>query len=162
MVDLSQGGYATVVLVAPGHSATMVYPADSTTSNQLSAGTHQLQLRVPDVLVLIDSMRNPDRAARRGQPQDSGRMNPGRADTGRSRTTRLTPISPTTPTYLLLFTSPKPLVFQRLIEKTAGVSIPTDDVEALNAVAKAVKSTIVGEPRDWAGYYQRVELRRRG
>lgn len=154
MVDLSQGGYATVVLVAPGHSATVLYPLDSTTSNQLSAGTHQLPLHVPDALVLIDSMRNPDRMPRRGQPPDSA--------SGRSRPTRLMPLSPTTPTYLLLITSPKPLVYGRLIEKTAGVSIPTDDVEALSAVAKAVKSTIVGEPRDWAGYYRRVDLRRGG
>jgi hypothetical protein len=61
----------------------------------------------------------------------------------------------------LLVTSPKPLVYQRIIEKTAGVSIPLIDTEALNAVAKAIKATIPSEPRDWAGYYQRVELRRR-
>jgi hypothetical protein len=33
-------------------------------------------------------------------------------------------------------------------------------MEALNAVAKAVKSTIPNEPREWGGYYQLVELKR--
>ena len=80
-----------------------------------------------------------------------------RARSGRSNV----PIAPTTPTYFLLVTSPKPLVYQRIIEKTAGVSIPLVDTEALNAVAKAIKATIPSEPRDWAGFYQRVELRRR-
>jgi hypothetical protein len=47
-----------------------------------------------------------------------------------------------------------------MIEKTAGVSIPNIETEALNAVGKAIKSTILSEPRELAGYYQRVELRR--
>ena len=163
-VDLDQPGYAAVVLVAPGHSATLVYPTDSTSDNSLSRGTHQLPFRVPDVLVRVDSVRSPDRIVRRGPPVDSTIRNPGRQPTDtsyRGRTMRLSPLSPTTPTYLLLLTSPKPLVYQRLIDKTAGVSIPTVELEALSAVAKAIKSTIPTEPRDLGGYYQRVELRRR-
>jgi hypothetical protein len=91
-------------------------------------------------------------------------MNPGRQRSDsviRARNSRPAPISPTVPTYLLLVTSPRPLVYQRLIDKTAGVSIPMVDDEALNAVAKAIKSTIPEEPREWAGYYQRTELRKR-
>ena len=44
-------------------------------------------------------------------------------------------------------------------DKTVGVTIPIEDVEALNAIAKAVKSTLAVEPREWAGYYQHVEIR---
>ena len=40
------------------------------------------------------------------------------------------------------------------------MSIPSVELEALNAAAKAVKSTIQGEPREISGYYQRIELRR--
>jgi hypothetical protein len=65
-----------------------------------------------------------------------------------------------TQTYLLLVTSPQPLSYQRIIEKTAGVSIPSIETEALNAVAKAIKSTIPSEPREISGYYQRIELRK--
>jgi hypothetical protein len=165
-VELDQPGYVALLLVAPGHSATLLYPADSMTSNRLSAGTHQLTLRVPEVLVMADSIRNPDRTPRvGGRPQlDSAILNPGRqrSDTAiRARSNRPLPLSPTVPTYLLLITSPKPLVYQRIIDKTAGVSIPISDDEALNAVAKAIKGTIPEEPKEWAGYYLRTELRKR-
>jgi hypothetical protein len=46
----------------------------------------------------------------------------------------------------------------RVHDKLTGVSIPTDDMEALNAVAKAVKSTLPTEPREWAAYYRLVDL----
>lgn len=162
-VEMDQPGYAALVLVAPGHSATLLYPRDSLTSNQLSGGTHQLSFQVPELLVQSDSTRNP-LADRRRQREDSSIRNPGRqrADTSmRARGPRTTmPLLPTTPTYLLLVTSPQPLVFQRILEKTAGVSIPSVETEALNAVAKAIKSTIPNEPREWSGYYQRVVLHR--
>jgi hypothetical protein len=165
-VELDQPGYVALVLIAPGHSATLLYPTDSVTDNRLSAGTHQLTLRIPEVLVMVDSIRNPDRTQRIGgrAPVDSTILNPGRqrSDTAiRARSNRPPPLSPTVPTYLLLITAPKPLVYQRIIDKTAGVSIPISDDEALNAVAKAIKSTIPEEPREWAGYYQRTELRKR-
>jgi hypothetical protein len=157
-VDLDQPGYTALLLVAPGHSATLLYPADSGFDNRLSAGTHQLTFRVPEVLVAADSARNPDRGRQRSDTSPSIRVRGRqRADTGR----RQMAISPLTPTYLLLVTSPQPLVYQRIVEKTAGVSIPSLDDEALNAVAKAVKNTITVEPRDWAGFYQRIEVRRR-
>ena len=164
LVELDQPGYAVVVLVAPGHSATLLYPADSATDNRLSAGAHHLTFLVPDLLVQFDSVRNPDRAPRVRRQQDSSILNPGRQryDTStRSRQGRLSAITPSTPTYLLLVTSPWPLVYRRILDKTAGVSIPMVETEALNAVAKAIKSTIPNEPREWAGYYQRVELRKR-
>jgi hypothetical protein len=157
-VQMDQPGYAAVLLVAPGHSATLLYPFDSATNNNLTAGAHRLALRVPDALVALDSLRNPPRPIRDREPQDSAILNPGRVRT--QTRPRPVPISPTTPTYLLFVTSPRPLTYQRLIDKTAGVSIPNIETEALNAVGKAVKSTIESEPREWAGYYQRVELRR--
>lgn len=161
-VQLDQPGYAAVVLVAPGHSASLLYPSDSTTDNRLAAGTHQLHVRIPTVLVQIDSLRTTDRVGRRA-PLDSTIMNPGRQryDTSGRRATRMTPLPLTTPTYLLLVTSPKALAYRRILDRTSGVSIPTVESEALNAVAKAVKSTIADEPRELAGYFRRVDLRRR-
>jgi hypothetical protein len=161
-IDMDQPGYAAVVLVAPGHSATLLFPADSLSGNQLSAGGHLLSFQVPPLLVQRDSLPGAD--GRRRQGEDSTIRAPGRQrqeNPQRARGARgPTPLLPTTPTFLLLVTSPQPLVYQRIVEKTAGVSIPSVESEALNAVAKAIKSTIQNEPRDWAGYYQRVELRR--
>lgn len=149
-VRLDQPGYVALLLVAPGHSATLLFPNDSASGNQFTAGTHQIGFQIPGLLVLSDSMLRISRG------RDTSRLST------RTRTTRRTtmPIPSETPTFFLVVTSPQQLSYQRIIEKTSGVSIPTLDTEALNAVGKAVKSTIANEPREWAGYYRPVELRR--
>jgi hypothetical protein len=151
-INLDRPGSAALVLVAPGHSATVLYPPDSITNNALSAGAHRLSFRIPDPLLETDSMRMAGMRTR-----DSARVNP-RNRTARTRT--LPPLPPTTPTFLLLVTSPQPLDYRRLLEKTVGVSIPTIEAEALNAVGKAIKSTIATEPREWAGFFQVIALQR--
>lgn len=161
-VQLDRAEYAVLLLVAPGHSATLLYPDDSLVDNRLSAGAHQITFDVPRTLVFVDSIRNPDRVPPARERGDSSILYPGRIDTSLGRPQRGLPsISPTAPVYLLLVTSPEKLTYRGVVAKTAGVSIPSVEMEALNAVAKAVKATIANEPRQWAGYYQRVELRRR-
>jgi hypothetical protein len=150
-VQLAQSSYVALVLVAPGHSATLLYPADSSTTNQFAAGNHQLGFRIPEMLVRSDSMLRLQPIPR----SDTTRI--GARRTGRG--TVLPPLPPTTPTYLLAVSSPQELNYRRILDKTLGVSIPTIDTEALNAVGKAIKSTITNEPREWAGYYRLVELR---
>jgi len=158
-IELDRPGYVALILVAPSHSATLLYPADSLTNNSLSAGTHQVDFQVPDLLVQTDSMRFPGRGRAGRQQPDSAIRNPGGVRSP-SRGTGMSQLALTTQAYLLLLTSPQPLDRKRIIEKTAGVSIPSVELEALNAAAKAVKSTIQGEPREISGYYQRIELRR--
>ena len=148
-VQLDRPGYAVVVLVAPGHSATLLYPPDSATDNRLSAGTNVVRFQIPEMLVQTDSQR----AAAMARVRDSG------FSARRARPRGMTPLMPATPTYLLVVTSPQQLDFARIRDKTVGVSIPLEDMEALNAVAKSVKGTITSEPRDWAGYYRLVEIR---
>jgi hypothetical protein len=153
-VQLEEPAWAALLLVAPGHSATLLYPPDSQTSNRLTAGATTLQFRIPDALVPSDStvlirrgreVRDTTlRTTRRPIPRDSER-----------------PIDPESPSYLLLVTSPQRLDFARIREKTTGVSLPVVESEALNAVGKTIKSTIVDEPRTWAGFYHRVDLFRR-
>jgi hypothetical protein len=148
-VRLDRPGYLAVILVAPGHSATLLFPNDSITGNQFGAGTHQITFQIPPLLVQPDTslrLSRRDTSRQSGRPQTARRM--------------VVPIPTATQPFLLVVTSPQPLSYQRIIEKTAGVSIPTLDNEALNAVGKAVKSTIANEPREWAGYYRPVELRR--
>ena len=150
-IQMDQPGYAMLILVAPGHSATLLYPADSTVDNHLTAGTHVLQFRIPEVLVQTDSQRAAAMA--------SARMRDSGLSVRRTRPRGVMPLLPTTPTYFLVITSPQQLSYSLVREKTNGVSIPLDDMEALNAVAKTVKSTLAVEPREWAGYYQHVEIR---
>jgi hypothetical protein len=152
-VQLAQSSYVALILVAPGHSATLLYPADSTTANQFAAGSHQVGFRIPETLVRTDSMLRMVPVPRpSGDTSRIGARRPGRG-------TVLPPLPPTTPTYLLAVSSPQELSYRRILDKTLGVSIPTIDNEALNAVGKAIKSTILNEPREWAGYYRLVELR---
>ena len=152
-IEMDQPGYAAVLLVAPGHSATLLYPRDSLTNNKLTPGAHLISFQIPDLLVQTDSLRP------RRQQSDSALRNRGGMRAA-SRGAGPPPVPATTPTYLLLVTSPQPLSYQRIIEKTAGVSIPSIEAEALNAVAKAIKATIPSEPREVSGYYQHVELRK--
>lgn len=153
-VQLKQSAYVALFLVAPGHSVSLLYPTDSTTDNRRAAGTHVLPFEVPPLLVETDSqrlvrMRDAQRAAtRRRRPAPSaGPVNVG-------------PIPAAVNPYLLLLTAQQELDYNRMIEKTGGVSIPNVDTEALNAVAKAVKATLTSEPRAWSGHYQSVLLRR--
>ena len=149
-VQLDQQAYTAVLLVAPGHSATLLYPPDSATDNRLAAGSHVLNVTVPPALLETDSAR----LAGLIRARDSARVRT------RGPTIRQPALPPETPTYLLVVTSPQPLSFRRILDKTTGVSIPSQDLEALNAVGKAVKSTIETEPRAWNGFYQLITLRR--
>jgi hypothetical protein len=150
-IQLDRAGYVALLLVAPGHSVTLLYPRDSATNNQMGAGTHQISFQIPSGLVLSDTAEaNRDRQRRR----DSARAQP------RTRTVTNPPIDPTLGAFLLLVTSPQRLDYARMVERTSGVSLPTIDSEALNAVAKTIKGTLATEPRELAGYYQRLELGR--
>ena len=148
-VQLDEAASVAVLLVAPGHSATLLYPRDSTTDNRHTAGEHAITLVIPNALLESDSAR----IAGLIRERDSARVRT------RTPTIRTPALPQTTPTYLLVVTSPQPLSYSRILSKTTGVSIPTIDLEALNAVGKAVKSTIEAEPRLWNGFYQLVALR---
>lgn len=158
-VQLERSAYAALLLVVPGHSATLLYPSDSATRNRLESGVSQLGFTVPDNLVRSDSALLVRRRTQR-QIEDSIRL--ARA---RGRPTRRAPEPPPMPaeasTFFLLLTSPQPLDYERMIAKTAGVSIPVVESEALHAVAKAIRSTLAEEPREVAAYFVQVELGRK-
>jgi hypothetical protein len=153
-VKIDQDAYVVVLLVAPGHSATLLYPPDSVTDNHVTAGSHNLSFKIPSPLVRNDS------ANARVNDRNRQRFDTVGRSRSRSRTvgSTLPPILANTPTYLLVITSPQQLSYTRVLDKTAGVSIPVIETEALSAVGKAVKSTLTQEPREWAGYYQLIAL----
>jgi hypothetical protein len=153
-VRLDKDAYAVVILVAPGHSATLLYPQDSTTNNRFTAGTHEIALRIPGPLIVTDSMLKARTEAQRLRFDSAGRARARSTSTSAA----LPPIMPGATTYLLVVTSPKPLLYGRVLDKTAGWSIPLDDMEALNSVAKQVKGTITGQPQDWSAAYHVVVL----
>ena len=150
-VKIDRDAYVVVLLVIPGHSASLLYPRDSVTDNRFAAGVHNVTFEIPAPLARLDAVEG-----RGNRDRGDSTMRP----TSRSRTAGapLPLVLATTTKYLLVVTSPQHLGYRRILEKTAGVSIPLVDSEALNAVGKAVKSTLTREPREWAGYYQLVPL----
>jgi hypothetical protein len=148
-IDLDKQQYVALLLVTPGRGTTILYPRDSIADNLLGAGAHQLSFQIRSQRAAVDSL---DRLRRR---------TPARQDTLRrtaeERTSGRGP-QPVYETYLLLVTSPQKLSYSRIQEKTAGVSIPIEVNEALNAVSKAVKATLTTEPREWAAYYRQVSI----
>jgi len=154
-VKLDKDAYAALVLVVPGHSASLLYPPDSATDNKLSAGSHEIPFKVPGLLAMSDSARLL-RAREARARSDS--ISAGQRAMPRAPGQSFAMVPPNTVTYLLVVTSPQPLVYQRMLDKTAGWSIPLDDMEALNAVAKQVKSTITSPRRDWSAAYHVVQL----
>ena len=154
-VRLDKDAYTVLLLVAPGHSATVLFPKDSTTDNRLSAGPHDIAFQVPGSLVLTDSFMLKRTDQQRQRYDSAARV---RARSSTTATSTMPPLSPNVATYLLVVTSPQPLVYSRVVDRTAGWSIPLDDMEALNAVAKQVKSTITKTPKDWSAAYHVVML----
>lgn len=143
-IELDQQNYAVLLLVTPGRGVTVLFPRDSNANNRLGAGAHQLTFNIPVPRSVTDSLNR------------TRRRTPERTDTLRSVAERRASAPPVqlASTYLLLVASPQRLSYARVLEKTAGVSIPLEEMEALNAVAKAVKSTITAEPREWAAFYR--------
>jgi hypothetical protein len=148
-IQLDRAGFVALLLVAPGHSATLLYPRDSATNNQMGAGAHQINFQIPTGLVLSDTA-----LANRGRT----RRDTTTAARPRTRTVATPPIDPTMGSFLLLLTSPQRLDYARMVERTSGVSLPTLESEALNAIAKAIKGTLSFEPRDLAGFFYRIRL----
>ena len=150
MVQLDEPAYVAVLLVRPGYNATLVYPRDSTTDNRLPAGQSTVPLTVPELLARRDS------GATRVQMTRQDSVIRRRGTAAGARGSSMPPASAVAPTLVLLLTSPQPLVYQRIIDRTAGVSIPNLDDEALHAVAKGVRATLP-EPRALSGYFQSIE-----
>ncbi|HEX7938146.1 MAG TPA: hypothetical protein VF483_04085, partial [Gemmatimonadaceae bacterium] len=154
-IKLDKDAYTVMLLVAPGHSATLLYPKDSSVDNHLTAGTHSIAFQVPGPLVLTDSFMLKRTELERQRYDSAARIRARMSSTAGST---MPPLSPNATTYLLVVTSPQPLTYARVFERTAGWSIPLDDMEALNAVAKQVKSTITKTPKDWSGAYHVITL----
>jgi hypothetical protein len=149
-IDLDKEQYVALLLVTPGRGVTLLYPRDSVTDNHLSAGAHQLAFN-------LTATRDPTRST--VDSLNRARRRPVARDTVRSVTEQRGMAQQAAfDTFLLLVTSPQPLVYSRVREKIVGVSIPIENDEALNAVAKAVKSTLIAEPREWAAFYRQVAL----
>lgn len=142
-VSLTQPSNVAVFLVVPGRGSTLLYPADSTESTRMDAGSHAVVTSLSKAMV-SDSMRLMRRPTQ--QPRVTGQRRPGQ--TGRDS---LPSFGFNQHGYLLLFATPDSLSYKALSQRVSGISIPIDDDDALNTVAKLIRETnhVTGA---WAGY----------
>jgi hypothetical protein len=149
-VDVAAPASVVVVYVAPGRSTRIVYPADSMNAPRLAAGSHRITATWPRPRALRDSARR-DSIARTNRPR-TRRDSVARANMPRPVVALPDPEAGLAPTgYLLLFATPTPLQYGEVRRKVEGVTTPLDADEALNAIAKQIRSTL--DPSvPWAGY----------
>jgi hypothetical protein len=155
-VDLSAPASVVVVYVAPGRSTRIVYPSDSVVPARLSAGSHRITATWPRPRLSSDSARR-DSIARANQAR-TRRDTIGRANVPRRPMALPDPEAGLAPMgYLLLFATPAPLQYGEVRRKVEGVTTPLDVDEALNAIAKQVRSTL-DPAAPWAGYAVEVTV----
>ncbi len=143
-VELTKPANVAVFFVVPGRVTTLLFPDDSTRSAHLDPGKHQLATSLARQGPLTDSLRN----VRRSPGQQPGGNRPR---SSRDSSAMLGMSALGAHSFLLVFASDEPLSYAALSTKVAGISIPIDDTEALNTVAKLARETTkAGRP--WAAY----------
>jgi hypothetical protein len=150
-VDLSAPASVVVMYVAPGRSTRIVYPADTlAAAPRLPAGTQRIVAAWPRSRAAADSARR-DSIAQANQAR-TRRDSIARASRPRSVMALPDPEAGLAPTgYLLLFATPAALHYNEVRRKVEGVTTPLDVDEALNAIAKQVRSTL-DPSAAWAAY----------
>jgi hypothetical protein len=156
-VDLSAPASVVVMYVAPGRSTRIVYPTDSlAVPPRLAAGSQRITAVWPSPRARADSARR-DSIARANQPR-TRRDSIARANMPRRVVALPDPEAGLAPTgYLLLFATPGPLQYGEVRRKVEGVTTPLDVDEALNAIAKQVRSTL-DSTAPWAAYALEVTV----
>ena len=150
-VSLAQPANVAVFLIVPGRTPMLLFPADSTTSEYLDAGVHEVATTLAGKKTpLVDSSEMQRRAR---DPNDTrGRQTGmGGADTS-YRYMNFRDVG-----YLYVFASRAPIPYATLTSHVAGYTIPANDADALSAVTKLLRDAS-GAATPWAAYaaeYQR-------
>ena len=155
-VELASPASVLVIYVAPGRSTRIVYPADSAVAPRLAAGSQRITATWPRPRLTAD-------AARRDSLSRANASRARRDSIVRATNTQRTiglpdPEAGLAPVgYLFLFATPGALPYDEIRRKVEGVTTPLDADEALNAIAKQVRSTLDPSAR-WAGYALEVVI----
>jgi len=146
-VQIARPANVAVFLVAPGRASRLLFPADSTQSTYVEAGSHLVETSLARAALSDTSRLIRQPAQGRSTRQPSGARG-SRGSIGRDS---LPVFSFTQHGYLLIFASQEPLSYAALSTRVAGLSIPIDDNDALNTVTKLIRST-TSRNGPWAAY----------
>lgn len=142
MIDLAKPANVAVFFVVPGRASQLLFPADSTQSGFVQAGTHEVQTSVGK-LALTDSARLIRRPGQPTNPNDPRQQQRGRMGFPDN--------SILMRGYLLIYASPDSLPYSILSTRVNGISIPIEDNDALNTVTKLIRET-THTTGTWAAY----------
>jgi len=157
-VNLTSPGYVAVLFVIPGRGASLIYPVDSTTSNRLGAGTHSITTSFNDRSKLIDTTYFRGLPQRGGTDTTRNRPRPSSEEQARMRNRAFDPSQIEREGYLLMIVTDDPLNYAPVARRIDGVTIPAEDEEALNTVAKLVVGT-TNRNKPWSAYYKLVDVK---
>jgi hypothetical protein len=143
-VQLARGANVAIFLVVPGGTTRLLFPADSTQSSYIEAGSHLVETSAAR-----GSLGDTSRLVRR--PQGNVRNQPqtrGRTGIGRDS---LPAFGFNQHGYLFIYASQQPLPYSTLATRVAGLSVPISDDDALNTVWKLIRER-TNTTGTWAAY----------
>lgn len=149
-VSLNRPANVAVFLVTPGRGSLLLFPADSNQSGFIDGGSHPIETSLTR-LALSDSSRLIRRPGDTQPPMPqrppmqggrNGRGGFGRDSIGLAGAAR---------GYLLVYASQDPLPYNILATRVNGISVPIEDQDALNTVAKLIRET-THTSGPWAAY----------
>lgn len=147
-IALGRPANVAVFLVVPGRGSTLLFPADSTESGYMEAGTRTVGTSLAGLAADTGRAVRPTR----GRPTGGvTRGAEGRNERGGFGRDTLPSFGFNQHGFLLVFASQQPMLYQTLANRVAGISIPIDDDDALHTVTMLIRdrNQIVGP---WAAY----------
>lgn len=144
-VQLARPANVAVFLVSPGRASRLLFPADSTQSTYVEAGSHLVETSLTRA-----ALSDTSRLIRRPPQQTGARPTPSSRGRVTSRDS-LPQYSFNQHGYLLIYASQEPLNYAALSTRVAGLSIPIEDSDALNTVTKLIRET-TSKSGPWAAY----------
>jgi hypothetical protein len=142
-VQVGRPANVAVFLVVPGRGSTLLFPADSTQSGFVQAGSHLVETSYSRAALTDSShlVRRPQ--TRQGPPGTRPTRGYGR-DTAPA-------FGYNQHGYLLIYASQEAMPYSILSTRVSGISIPIEDTDALNTVTKLIRqSTRTTGP--WAAF----------
>lgn len=141
-VQLARPANVVVFLVAPGRGSSLIFPEDSTQSEYMEGGAHLIETSAASLLTDTMPIRRVPATSRSNRGTGRGMM-----------------INDSMPTsfgfnqhgFLLIYASQAPLPYSILKTKVAGLSLPFEDQDALNTVAKLIREK-TNTTGPWAAY----------
>ena len=140
-ITLAQPANVTVFLVIPGRTPMLLFPKDSTQSEYLEAGVHE-------VATTLEGRKSPF-ADSAGMQRRAG--NPGGARPGREPDSTMYYGTFRDVGYLLVFASRNPIPYSTLRTHVAAYTIPGTEAEGISAVTKLLRDAS-GAASPWAAY----------